>query len=146
MNKKLHLNENVVRISAFITMTIGLIGLIFQVPLLFYFLTIDFAIRGFFQKGFLISILSKRLVNQLKLRSKSVFAPPKFFAARIGFVFSITIVICMELNIIWLNWIVGVSLVFCAGLESFFSICIGCYIFDWIFAPLKNKLDWNNRK
>lgn len=145
MGQKLQLDEAVIRVNAFITLTLALIGLTIQMPYLFYFLVIDFAIRGIFHKSSVISFVSKLSVNLFNFSAKPVFAPPKYFAARIGFIFSLIIAISIQFQLTWVGWTMGILLIICAALESFLSICVGCYVYDWFFAPLKNKIEHNKK-
>jgi len=76
------------------------------------------------------AFISEWFVKTCKLPIKPVYLPPKRFAARIGLLFSITIFILKLLAIDTI--IVSAVLTFFAALESFFSICAGCYVYSFL--------------
>ena len=94
-------------------------------------LVIDFALRSFdLGKYSPFAIFSDTLVKTLKLPIKPVYLPPKRFAARIGLLFSITI---LSLQLVGISTLIVSSvLAFFAALESFLSICAGCYVYSFL--------------
>ena len=110
-----------------------------KLEFIFYFLLIDFALRGFFSKSSILSSFAQLLVKILKLGVKPVFAAPKRFAARIGAFFSLLIGIFLTIDWSIFSLIVGTLFIICAVLEAFFNLCVGCYIYDWFVAPITNK-------
>ncbi len=94
-------------------------------------LVIDFALRSFdLGKYSPFAIFSDSLVKTLKLPIKPVYLPPKRFAARIGLLFSITI---LSLQLVGISTLIVSSvLAFFAALESFLSICAGCYVYSFL--------------
>ena len=94
-------------------------------------LVVDFALRSFDLGKFSpFAVMSDWLVKLLKLPVKSVYLPPKRFAARIGLMFSVTI---LSLQLAGISTIiVGSVLAFFAALESFLSICAGCYVYSFL--------------
>jgi hypothetical protein len=94
-------------------------------------LVIDFALRSFdLGKYSPFAIFSDTLVKTLKLPIKPVYLPPKRFAARIGLLFSITI---LSLQLVGISTLIVSSvLTFFAALESFLSICAGCYVYSFL--------------
>ena len=94
-------------------------------------LMVDFALRSFDLGKFSpFAVMSDWLVKSLKLPIKSVYLPPKLFAARIGLMFSVTI---LSLQLAGISTIiVGSVLAFFAALESFLSICAGCYVYSFL--------------
>jgi sterol desaturase/sphingolipid hydroxylase (fatty acid hydroxylase superfamily) len=94
-------------------------------------LVIDFSLRSFDLGKFSpFAVISDWLVKTLNLPVKSVYLPPKRFAARIGLLFSITI---LSLQLLGVNSIIVSSvLAFFAALESFLSICAGCYVYSFL--------------
>lgn len=94
-------------------------------------LVIDFALRSFdLGKYSPFAIFSDTLVKTLKLQIKPVYLPPKRFAARIGLLFSITI---LSLQLVGISTLIVSSvLAFFAALESFLSICAGCYVYSFL--------------
>jgi len=139
MQQVLQLNEKVIRLNAFSTVLLASIALIYDNIWIFVFLLFDFSIRGFSNRISPLSFLSKWISNLLRLTFIPVYAPPKKFAAKVGFIFSGIIILLQisELNVIYV--LVCTLLIVCAFLEAFLKICVGCYIFDWIAVPLINK-------
>ncbi|OJX37684.1 MAG: hypothetical protein BGO87_11495 [Flavobacteriia bacterium 40-80] len=139
MSSKLHTDENTVRITAAQIVLLAVIALWTQWPALAAFLAVDFAIRAFSLYPSPLALLSKSVVKPLKLEPHPIFAPPKKFAAGIGFVFSLVITLLLYFKLITAAYLVGGILIFCAVLESVFKICLGCYVYNWIVAPVVNR-------
>ena len=124
-------NESKIRLIAlfvFITTVTYILTKSIFLPAL---LVIDFALRSFdLGKYSLFAVVSEWLVKTFKLPIKPVYLPPKRFAARIGLLFSIAMFL---LQLVSINTIlVSGVLVFFAALESFFSICAGCYVYSYL--------------
>jgi hypothetical protein len=105
------------------------------------YLAIDFFFRAFTDIKPPLGLLAKFITEKFQLKPKLTFAPPKKFAAAVGFVFSLTITILLLLNLKVTALITAGVLLICAILESAFGICVGCYVYDWFVAPLKNKFN-----
>ena len=124
-------NESKIRLIAlfvFISTVLYILSKLIYIPL---FLVIDFGLRAFdFGKYSPLAIVSEFLVKTLKLPFKQVYLPPKRFAARIGLLFSVTILLFQLFNIY--NLPVSIILAFCAALESFIGFCAGCYVFSYL--------------
>ena len=124
-------NESKIRVIALFVLVIAIIYLLTSNIILPIFLVIDFGLRGF-NVGHLspLGFVADKLVKTFRLPIKFIYLPPKRFAARIGFLFSVTIVV---LQIVGINTlIVTIVLAFFAFLESFLSICAGCYVYDFL--------------
>lgn len=132
-----HINENKVRVIAFLVLLSAGLYLLtgwLAIPIL---LVVDFGLRSFDLGKFSpFARISDVLVQSLNLGVKPIFYPPKRFAARIGFLFSIAILL---LHIVGGGGFVvtGVLAVF-AALESLFGICAGCYVYNWL-SPFWQK-------
>jgi hypothetical protein len=143
MNKKDHsknyVNEHVVKLIALQVITITTIALFNHYLYLLFILTIDFAIRAFTYLPSPLALIAKIISKALGQKPKPVFAPPKKFAAAIGFTFSLAISILLLLNFGNTAYVIGGILIFCAFLEGVFNVCIGCYVYDWVVAPIVNR-------
>jgi hypothetical protein len=139
METNLQLNEKVIRLNALLTIIIASIALFFKNEWLALFLSVDFFLRGFTKLQSPMSFLSKLIVKLLNLNHISVYAPPKKFAAKVGFIFSGLIFIFTFIQWEILTLIVSIVLIFCAFLECFLKICVGCYFYDWVVVPFLNK-------
>lgn len=136
---KLQLDENVVRlVAAQVVFTAALI-LISLNPYLATALAVDFALRAFTGFPALTAVIGKFIARQLKLTPIPIFAPPKKFAAGVGFIFASAIAVLLFSGLTTLAYVVGGILIFFAFLESAFSICVGCYVYNYVVAPLLKK-------
>lgn len=144
METKLQLNENVIRFNALLTIIIASIVVIFTNEWLALFLLVDFFLRGFTELPSPMSFFSKSIVKLLQLAPITVFAPPKKFAAKVGFIFSSLIFIFTFLQWEILTFVISIILIFCAFLEAFLKICVGCYVYDWVVVPFLNKRTKDN--
>jgi hypothetical protein len=129
--------ENKIRLTAFLVFTLTLIYIKTHFIIIPIFLLIDFALRGFgFGKYSILGFVAEKLVVLLKLKEKPIYFPPKQFAAQVGFIFSLTLLL---FNIFDINAIViSLILLICAGLEAFFNFCVGCYVYN-AYYHIKNK-------
>lgn len=136
---KLYIDENIARMVAGMVLLIALAGVAMQWGLLFLLLSIDFAIRAFTSIRSPLAVAAKALSAVLGLTPRPVFAAPKKFAALMGFFFTLSIGIFFTVQFSVTAYAVSAVLVICAILESVFSICVGCYVYDWLVAPWVNK-------
>jgi|SRR5690554_1210671 len=136
---KYHVDENVVRLVATQVFLLTLITLLTEWAWLGLFLAIDFGLRAFTSAPSPLALIAKKITKTFKLTPKSIFAPPKRFAATLGFIFSIGITVFLFLYNPSVAYVIGGILFFCAILEAIFNICLGCYVYNWMVAPLVNK-------
>lgn len=128
---KAQTNESKIRLIALFVLIIAVAHLLTQNIILPIFLVIDFGLRGF-NLGHLspLGFIADKLVTAFNLPIKFIYLPPKRFAARIGFLFSATILV---LQIAGISTVIVTSvLAFFAFLETFLSICAGCYVYDFL--------------
>jgi hypothetical protein len=138
-SKNIYADANIIRLTAGFVVFFATLFTIFNWGYLSIFLAFDFALRAFSKIPSPLFWISKLTAGTFGLRNISVFAAPKKFAAKIGFVFSIGIFVLYLFEQNLAANIVTLILVFCAFLESALQICLGCYVYDWFVAPLKNK-------
>lgn len=144
-NLKDYTDENVVRLIAAQVTIIAAVSLWQAWFFPFLFLALDFALRAFVHKPVApLAIIARAIVRLFKLTHKAIFAPPKRFAAGIGFVFSLSIAALLSMDYFIAMYVVGGVLIFCAVLESAFKICIGCYVYGWVVAPIVNRKNSNS--
>ena len=75
-------------------------------------------------------LVTKVIVPTLKLPYRPVAGPPKRFSAGLGVAFSATAaILSLAFGLNGAAYGVLGGLIFAAGLESIFGICVGCYIF-----------------
>ena len=133
-----YVDEHVVRLIASQVIFVTALVLITQSYWLALALGADFALRAFTYITSPLAFVAKAVHKRPHWPDKPVFAPPKKFTATMGFLFSIAISALFYLHLNTTAYIIGAVLLMCAGLESFFNVCAGCYVYDWIIAPFKN--------
>lgn len=138
-NINLATDENIVRIIAAQVLIITAITLATSWIFPIFLLAIDFALRAFSNQFSPLKAVANKIAAFLKLKPKPIFAAPKKFAATLGFIFSMLIVVLLFLEFDYTAKIVASFLILFAILESVFNICVGCYFYNWIIAPIVNK-------
>jgi len=108
------------------------------------FLALDFIIRAFIRPKYSpVATLARGVVSGLNFPRKMVDNAPKVFAARIGVLFSVVTTILYAANLLFAGSVVLVILLICASLESFFSFCLGCWMYSLFPKKLGNVLSRN---
>ena len=134
------LNEKVIRIVSGFVVIFSCIILFTHQAWLALYLAADFFCRAFTNFRPPLARIGWVLANFFKLEPKWIYAPPKKFAASVGFVLSTAVFISLLAGFTLVAGIIGGILVFCSVLESVFGICVGCYVYDWLVVPLRNRL------
>jgi hypothetical protein len=131
-----YVNERVTRINALLAIMLIAAGLLFNSVGFIIFLAADFYTRAFTKSKYSpISYLSNYMVNALQLDKKNIDKAPKIFAARIGFIMSLAVVIMMLIDLNTVAFAVGGILLFFAMLEFAFGICMGCIMYTYLVLP-----------
>ena len=130
-------NENRVRLTALWVLLL-VVASFFVYPLpVFIFLVIDFFLRAFnFGKFSPLNILSGAVVKQFKIPNKPIDQAPKRFAAGVGFILSVLVVILLLTDFTKTAFVFSIIFASFAFLESFLSFCAGCYVYT-ILLKLK---------
>lgn len=125
------INEKAARMNAFLVI-IGVIFFIYTpAKWMLFILGMDFFIRGFISPRFSpFSMLSKFIIDILKIQPLLINAGPKIFASQIGFAICVSILLFYILDLKTAGNIFALSLVLCASLEAFLGYCVGCKIFS----------------
>lgn len=96
----------------------------------------DFAARAFrVDKYSIFSRFAKLASIAFNIESDEIDKAPKIFASRLGFIFTLSIVVIALLGEQQLASIISGLLIALALLESTLSICVGCYIYTWFVLP-----------
>lgn len=133
-------NDSVVRLGAFLTICLSILGLYTENSLLFGVLGLDFALRVFSLSRFSPTItIAKLLVPLLNLPKHLVDAAPKKFAAGVGFVFCGLIAVFLSAQWFRTADFLGGILLICASLEAFLGYCVGCQVYSWFVVPFLRK-------
>lgn len=133
-------NEQVTRLNAFFAIAVIVTAFILNSMFLFAFLMADFFIRAFTEIKFSpISYASHYLSNALSLPVKMIDKAPKVFAARLGFLMTLVITGLFILELPIASMVIAGGLIFFAGLEFLFAICVGCLIYTYLILPFYKK-------
>lgn len=133
-------NEQVTRLNAFFAIAVIITAFILNSMFLFAFLMADFFIRAFTEIKFSpISYASHYLSNALSLPVKMIDKAPKVFAARLGFLMTLLITGLFILELPIASMVIAGGLIFFAGLEFLFAICVGCLIYTYLILPFYKK-------
>ena len=138
-NINYYTDENLVRLNALLVIVTVVVALVYQASFLWVFLAIDFAMRALGLTYAPLDLLSKFMIKVLKIKPKPIFASPKRFAAALGAVFSAVIFVLFLSGFYQTAVGLGILLILLAGLESFFKLCVGCYIYQFLILPIQQK-------
>ncbi len=129
-NKKA--DENVARSNAAFTVLFLVIFQLSANPLIILFLLADFLLRGFDLAAYSpLAFVSKKVMSVLSLKPKIINAGPKFFAAKIGAVFSLSILVSALLGFNQLAFVFSAVFGVCAFLEVAIGFCLACKIYPY---------------
>jgi len=133
-------NEQVTRLNALFTIGTIILAIILNSGILFVFLMADVFIRAFTELKFSpISFASHYLSHALSLPVRLIDKAPKIFAARLGFLMTAVIAGLFIFDLKTASIVVSGILIFFAGLEFLFAICIGCTIYTYLILPFYKK-------
>lgn len=125
-------NENKVRLIALQIFILSIALLISQHWSLIILLTVDFFLRSFDLNKFSpLAAISAGIIRLFSIGVKPINQGPKRFAARIGLIFSIAMLISYSVG--YPTAVTGLAavLVIFSFLESFLSFCAGCYVYTY---------------
>jgi hypothetical protein len=124
------INENKARVNAFFVLGLAITFLLTGVWVIFVLLAVDFLLRTTDLARYSpIGFLSDAVIRQLKIKNKPVDRGPKRFAAGMGFVFTISILILLTLQQSLAVQVLTALLIICAFLEAVAGLCVGCYVY-----------------
>jgi len=127
------INENVVRIIAFMVAIIAICCISFANYWAILFLTFDFWMRAFTNgKLSLLKFSAIKISKAMNQRPKMTDLAPKKFAATMGFVFCLLITATFIFDFATASIVLTSIMTVFALLESLFSVCIGCYVYTFL--------------
>lgn len=133
---KERINEQVPRITALLVVMLVIVAFGFKLPAIFLILLADFGVRAFTKMRFsLLSCVAYWLTKALRLPEKPIDKAPKIFAARMGFVMVLAILVLNFGGFLTASKIIAGILVFFAGLEFSIAFCAGCTIYTLFVLP-----------
>ncbi len=128
-----HGNESKIRTVAFLVLVLTVVYLFTQWISVPAFLFVDFILRGFnWGKYSPLGFAADGIVDLLKFEVKPIFLAPKKFAAKIGALFTASLVILQLFGLDTL--IVGSILAIFAALESLAGFCAGCHVYNFLIT------------
>ncbi len=137
INEKL-VNESVIRLIALQVVIITICIIFYQNSWLTVFLFCDFCIRAFLNpKWSLLRWNANLLVRIFRLTPRLSNEAPKRFAAQVGAVVIGSVTALQFFQIEFLFHLFASAIVLFALLESVFSICVGCWLYQkttWLKA------------
>jgi hypothetical protein len=137
------INENKARLTAFFVLTLTTVFLVTGLWIIIALLILDFFLRANnWGKYSWLAILSDVVIRQLKIGNKPTDRAPKKFAAGVGLVFTIGILVLALLQLSTATIMVTAVLLLFAFLESVVGFCAGCYVYSIlqsIYNLFKNK-------
>lgn len=136
---KFYTDENTVRSTAFLVIIVLAVALIFKWPYLVLLLVFDFIMRALGLSLCPLALFSRSISKILGLKRRPIFAAPKRFAAALGSLFTLLVFLLMLNGLYDPAFAVGFLLIILASLESFFKVCVGCYLYQFIVIPIQNK-------
>ncbi len=124
-----------VRSNALLTVVITAVAVVTGLWSIMAVLAADFVVRGFFNPRLSpLSMLSSMLVSVLPFAHKSIYFPPKQFAARVGMVFAVASALLLYGELAGTALLVMGTLIVFASLECFFNICMGCIVYNGLLS------------
>lgn len=128
-------NQAMVRSNALLTIVITATAAVTGLWSIMALLAADFVVRGFFNPRLSpLSMLSSTLVSVLPFTHKSIYFPPKQFAARVGMVFAAVSALLLYGELAGTALLVMGTLIVFASLECFFNICMGCIVYNGLLS------------
>lgn len=129
-------NEIVTRCNAFLTILLLTVSVFFRMPEILILLVADFYLRAFTSvRNSPLTFISKQLVSWLNLGTKPTDKAPKIFAARLGFLMSLAILVLSVTGQTTSALAVAGILSIFAMLELAAGFCAGCYIYTYLILP-----------
>jgi hypothetical protein len=97
-------------------------------------LAADFTIRGLVDRRCSpLRWIAKGIVGAIGLHIKSVYAPPKRFAAQVGATLTIAASVLHLAGLHVAALIVTAVLIVAASLEAGFGFCLACWLYPYVF-------------
>ncbi len=133
-------NENKVRLIALHVLALIVTQILFPYWIIPLFLSIDFFCRAFnLGKYSLLNIICQKEIQVFFIKQKPIDQAPKRFAAKIGLIFSLSILALYFFNYSYTAILLSVVLAVFAFLEGVMGICAGCYVYTYYAKWLIKK-------
>lgn len=134
------IDENVARLNGLLTVLLLVVYLLSSSLIPVFLLIVDFLARGFEKPAWsVLARISKALLAVLKFQPRPVNAGPKLFAARIGLLFSVLVVLTALPGWSLISMVIAVVFGICAFLEGAFGFCVACKLYPLLFKLIYQK-------
>ena len=125
------INEPTVRVVAALVAITASVGIYFQSPVIFLFLSFDFFVRGFDKKEWsLFRYFGIKTVTLIDVKEKMIDSGGKKFASKVGFILSTILTLAGFLQLPIVVYSLGGILVLFATMEAVLAYCVGCKIYS----------------
>jgi len=125
------INEPTVRVVAALVAITASVGIYFQSPVIFLFLSFDFFVRGFDKKEWsLFRYFGIKTVTLIDVKEKMIDSGGKKFASKVGFILSTLLTLAGFLQLPIVVYPLGGILVLFATMEAVLAYCVGCKIYS----------------
>jgi hypothetical protein len=133
-------NENTVRITGFFVSLLLAIYLVTGNIYLIWVLVPDFYIRTFTPLKYSpLSGTASIVARLFRLPVIKIPKAPKIFAARLGFLLSLVIVLLHYSGMNLSSDIIAMLMMLFALLEAALNICVGCQVYTYLILPFYKK-------
>ena len=135
-------SENYPRVTAFFISGLLLSFILTGFYPIILFLGFDFFMRGFNNSRYsLLSFVSKRIADRYFATDIQIDKAPKMFAARLGGVMSVFVLLFSLLGLQMTTVSVATLVAVLSTLECALNFCVGCYIYSWFILPLYKRIN-----
>lgn len=132
---ELRIDKNTVRLTGLLIAVMIAVAVYTGISWIIAFVAVDYFIRAFTKKKFSpVSRVAAELSRISGLPDNKIDKAPKIFAARVGFLFSLSSVVLYFFSHT-AGAAVGLALMSFALLESVFDVCVGCIVYTHIVFP-----------
>lgn len=132
--------EHLPRMTAFFVISLLITYIVTAFLPIIVFLSIDFFLRSFNLSRFsLVHHFASYSSTLLKLKSSPIDKAPKLFAARLGGVMSLLIIVLHFTGAPYGAITLSVLLAGLSTLECVLGFCVGCYMYSWIVLPVFSR-------
>jgi len=97
------------------------------------FLSADFALRGLNKGRYSpLNIAAGSIITALSIGNKPIDQAPKLFAAQLGFIFAVLLLLATLLRLTGTGYALAGTLILFSFLESALAFCAGCHVYTLI--------------
>ncbi|WP_430932847.1 DUF4395 domain-containing protein [Saccharicrinis sp. 156] len=130
------IDENIPRVIGFFVVILSILYVISGLWVIPTLLVVDFYVRAFGNGKYSLLAGIARVVNTSYLNNgRKTDKAPKVFAARLGLVFTVLILVLNLAGFQMVSNSLAILLIVFATLECVANFCVGCIVFSWFVKP-----------